>query len=752
VSDRSTLRLVVVRILVVSLLATLGGRLWFLQVLAADGFTTAAADNQIREVVTPAPRGTILDATGHPLVRNRTALVVSVTTGALTRQADGGAAVLRRLSVLVKIPQADLKRRITPCGKGVPRPCWNGSPLQPVPVLDDAAPQVALRIAEHQEDFPGVSAGFQAVREYPDHSLAAHVLGYLAPVSTEQLKRAEYAGHRDTDLVGVAGLERQYDQRLRGVDGLQRVSVDHSGRATGTLSQTAPVRGGDLVTNLDQRVQALAERSLVQGLLAARQGHDQYGRPFRANSGAVVVLNARTGAVLAMASYPSYDPAVWTGGISSADYARLTGPAAGTPLISRATQGEFAPGSTFKLVSSSAAARAGYPLNGVYQCPGVFNVGTARFRNFDSEAFGAMSLREALIKSCDTVFYRLGYEMWLRDGGLRPAKGQAKELLARTAQAYGFGAPTGVDLPDESAGRVPDRAFKQAFWKLRKADYCAGAGNPRFDALHRQLDREFCVDGYEYRAGDAVNSAIGQGDVLVTPLQLATAYAALGNGGTVYRPQVGKAVLGPTGAVTWRATPQVARRLPVAKATLDYIRSAMAGVTLPGGTAYGAFADWPEDKVPVGGKTGTAEVGLTKTGRQDTSWFAAFAPANDPQFVVVNMLEQVGTGGAYAAKVVRRVLDGLYGMSGQPAIFPGGRIPTALPGIRPDGTISTVPASTTSPMRGAPLTAALVRGDHARLVGVPGVSPCGCARARPGVAGATGDAAAGEAAAKARGP
>ncbi|MDP9241447.1 MAG: penicillin-binding protein 2, partial [Actinomycetota bacterium] len=708
-NDRSTLRLIVVRVLIVSLLATLGGRLWYLQVLAADDFTTAAADNRIREIVTAAPRGTILDATGHPLVRNRTALVVSVSTAALSRQADGGDATLGRLSALIKISADDLRRRVTPCGKGVPRPCWNGSPLQPVPVLGDASPQVALRIAEHQEDFPGVSADFQAVREYPDRTLAAHTLGYLAPVSAQQLKSPQYAGHRDTDLVGVAGLEEQYDRRLSGTAGLHRVAVDHAGRVTATLSQTDPVRGGDLVTNLDLRVQALAEKSLLEGLLTARKGHDKYGRPYQANSGAVVVLDAKTGAVLALASYPSYDPSVWTGGIATADYAKLTGKAAGVPLISRATQGEFAPGSTFKLVSSSAAVRGGYPLTGTYQCPGVFRVGSASFTNFEAHSYGPMDLRKALIKSCDTVFYNFGYQMWLRDGGLEPAKGQAKELFARTAQAYGFGATTGLDLPEEAAGRIPDRADKLAFWTLRKADYCAGANNPKFDALHRQLDREFCVDGYAYRAGDAVNFAIGQGDVLVTPLQLATAYAAMANGGTVYRPQVGKAVLGPGGAVTWRAMPKAARRLPLDKATLNYIRSAMAGVTRPGGTAYGAFTDWPQDRIPVGGKTGTAEVGLTKTGRQDTSWFAAFAPANDPQFVVVNMLEQVGTGGAYAAKVVRRVLNGIYGVSGQPAIYPTGRIPAALPRMRPDGTVAIAPASL-SGGGGATLS-----GDHARL-------------------------------------
>lgn len=677
--DSSALRLVVVKVLVLSLMLTLGGRLWYLQVPAGGKFAQAAADNRVRELVTPAPRGSILDAAGRPLIRNRTALVVSVSKQALDTHPDGGQAVLRRLSAVIKMPYAELRQRIAACGKGVPRPCWSGSSLKPVPVLEDAPMRVALKIVEHQEDFPGVTADFHAVRDYPGGALAAHTLGYLAPISPDALRQPAYAGYQPTDLVGVTGLEKQYEARLHGTDGVQRVSVDHAGRVTGTLSQRAPVAGGDLVTNLDQRLQALAEQALVGGLVAARKGHDALGRPYRATSGAVVVLNAKTGAVLAAASYPSYDPTLWTGGISATDYARLTSAAAGNPLLSRATQGEFSPGSTFKIVSAAAAIRGGYPLNGTYQCPSAYSVGTARFRNFEGIAYGPMSLRTALIKSCDTVFYRFGHEMWQRDGGLRPVDSQAKELFAKTAQSYGFGRPTGVDLSGEAAGRIPDRASKQAFWQERKDDYCAGAKNPAFDAARRKADQEFCVDGYSYRAGDAVNFAIGQGDVAVTPLQLATAYAALANGGTVYRPQFGKAVMGADGKPIWQATPLATGRLPIGKATLDYIRSALGGVTHPGGTAAAAFTGWPADRIPVGGKTGTAEVGLTETGKQDTSWFAAFAPANDPQFVVVNMLEEVGTGGAYSAKVVRRVLAGMYGVDGQRAIFPAGRIPTALP-------------------------------------------------------------------------
>jgi penicillin-binding protein 2 len=303
-------------------------------------------------------------------------------------------------------------------------------------------------------------------------------------------------------------------------------------------------------------------------------------------------------------------------------------------------------------------------------------IGNRLFHNFEGIAYGPMSLREALIKSCDTVFYPLAVKDWQRDGGLRPAPGRPKEIFAKTARAYGFGTPTGVDLPTEAAGRIPDRQWKKDFWQERKADYCAGARNAKFDALHRRADAEFCHYGYLYQPGDAANFAIGQGDVLVTPLQLAAAYGALATG-TLHRPQVGAAVVSPDGTVTWRNSPRVMRRLPVAPATLRYIRSALRGVPEPGGTAYSAFAGWPQDRIPVAAKTGTAEVGLSKTGRQDTSWFASFAPAGHPRFVVVTMLEEVG--GHYTAQIARNIYAGIFGV-GRAAIFPGGNIPATLPG------------------------------------------------------------------------
>ncbi|GAC1329361.1 MAG: penicillin-binding protein 2 [Mycobacteriales bacterium] len=688
-SDRSRLRLFVLQALVISLLGTLLGRLWYLQVLVGGEYTRAAADNRIREVVTPAARGQILDALGRPLVGNRTALVVSVDRSVLERQPDKGIAEINRLSRVVGVPSQELLKRIQPCGGDVKPPCWNGSPYQPVPVKEDAAPSMALQIQEHREDFSGVTADFQAVRQYPQGALAAHSLGYLSPVSREELKKTSTSDLQASDLIGRSGLEQSYDARLRGKDGVRQVAVDHVGTVTGLISETVPASGSNLVLNLDSNIQKVAEEALTHAVANARSMYDKKSEQnYRADSAAAVVMDVRTGGVVALASTPSYDPSVFIGGISAADYAKLNDPAAGVPLLSRATQGQFSPGSTFKIVSTAAAVVDGNSLDNVYACPPEFKVGPQIFKNFEGETFGNITLQRALVKSCDTVFYDFGIKEWQRDEARIKAKQPPLEPMVRMAQAFGLGRSTGIDLPSESIGRIADRAYKKKFWDERKADYCAGANNPAFDALRRQGDQEFCLDGAKYRGGDAVNFAIGQGDSLVTPLQLATAYAALANGGTLYAPRLGKAVISPDGKTAAALPPVVTGQLPVPPDVLAYIRTALAGVPDRDGTAACAFGmapmcgpPFPLNVLPIAGKTGTSEVG----NKQDTSWFASFAPANNPRYAVVVMVSQGGQGGKVAAPATREIYDGIYGLEGRPAAAPGGQLPTALPCIAPDG-------------------------------------------------------------------
>ena len=681
--DRARLRLVVLRVLVASILLTLLGRLWFLQVASGEDYDLAASANRVREVVAPAPRGEVLDVTGAPLVRNRTALVVSVNRSLLLRERDRGQAVLERLAPLVgKTPEA-LAQEIRPCGGKVEPPCWRGSPYQPVPVAEYAATdteglQRVLAVEEHREDFPGVTAQFAAVRDYPQGTLAAHLLGYLGPISEPEVGTPEFEGVRPSALVGRAGVEATYDAALRGRDGVEQLLVDHVGRVTGKAGETVPRSGDTLVLSLHAGVQRAAEEALQRAVDKARRIPSRNGDGLlRADSGSVVVMEARTGRVVAMASYPSYDPSVFVGGATPAEFADLVDESKGAPLVFRAIQGGYAPASTFKPISVAAAVESGdYPLRGRYPCPGRYAPLGGK-SNFGAVGFGTIDLRTALVKSCDTVFYKFAYEQWQRDGGNDPGP-EPRDPMVRMAQAFGLGEPTGVDLPSERGGTIADRAYIRERWEATKDNRCKGAVNAELPSERRRANREFCDDGYRFRGGDAANFAIGQGDTLVTPLQLATVYAAVANGGQRVTPHVGRALLSPDGAVREIAPPGKGP-VPVRPEVLEYIREALGGVTQPGGTASGSFVGMP---VPVGGKTGTGEV----ANKQDTSWFASFAPAAGADLVVVGMVSQGGTGGTVAAPMVREVYDAIYGV-GRPALLPDGRLPERLPAMRPDGTV-----------------------------------------------------------------
>ncbi|MEU8381470.1 penicillin-binding protein 2 [Streptosporangium sp. NPDC048865] len=680
-------RLVVVQVLVVSMLALLAVRLWQVQVVRGTEYVEAATETRTRDVVVPAVRGQILDSTGRPLVRNRTTLVVSVDRTRLNRMAGNGQEVIQRLAGVLGRRPSELRERIRACGPGVARPCWPGSPYQPIPIDVDVTTREALQILERQEEFPGVTAEVQAVREYPRKGAGAQALGYLQPITQEELDRRDglRAAFSGVDLVGRDGLESVYDVPLRGTPGMRRVQVDRLGKVIGVERHVSPIPGDTLITSIDARVQTLAEKALAEAMKGAP----------KADGAAAVVLDARTSRVIALASAPTYDPAVWSGGISEAEYQRLLSGKTGKPLVSRAIKGEFAPGSTFKVSSVSAMVRDGYPLHGKYDCPGSFMVGDRPFNNFRGIGLGVLDLHTALVKSCDTIFYRAAYEQWLRDGGLNP-KGRPKEPMANMARAYGFGRPTGIDLPGESPGRIPDRAWKKALWAVTKEDNCKRAktgypevakSSPSRAAFLKRLAYENCLEGFQWRPGDAANFSIGQGDVLVTPLQLAAAYAALVGDGKLRSPRVGWALVRPDGTKVKEIKVPVVGKLPITKEERAYIKGALSEVASDG-TAAGAFSGFPMDKVKIGGKTGTAEV----YGKADTSWFASFAPADKPRFVIVAMVSQGGMGGQTAAPAVRKIYEGIYGFKpdGKPStsVLPEGRPARALPVIAKDGTVS----------------------------------------------------------------
>ncbi|MFE2552546.1 penicillin-binding protein 2 [Streptomyces sp. NPDC059355] len=683
-TSRVRIRLVIMQVLVLSFLFTLGGRLWYLQVRNGAEYYHEAKSNHVQQVVQPAVRGSILDARGVPIADNETRLVVSASRTALMKMKDKGKGVLTRLSGVLDMKPQDVMNKVRVCDSQTPKPCWNGSPYQPIPVTTEATTQQALQIRERPEEYPGITAEPTAVRRYPAPGGAntGQVLGYLSPVTDEEIQKAKNTNSPllRSDQVGRFGLERTYDRTLRGKSGVTRYEVDNLGRVMGQAKNDPTVAGAHLVTSIDARVQGVAEFELNAAMLEARKQIDRNtGVPYKADAGAVVVLESKTGRVVAMASMPTYDPNVWVGGISGKDYAKLTAKESNVPLMNRAIQGQAAPGSIFKVIPTAAAVNAGYDFDGEYPCPSSYAIGGQVFKNFESQGHGSITLGRALEVSCDTVFYALGHQQWIKDGGLHPKKPPA-EIFYKTAHQFGLGAETHVDLPGEEKGRIPDREWKQKFWQANKDMWCkTGKKGGTYVEL---LSYENCLEGNLMRAGDAINYSIGQGDTLVTPIQMATIYAAISNGGTLWNPTIGKAVISADGKHTEPIPPQAHGKLPMTEATRRKINEALEGVATRG-TAAWRFGGWPQKQIPMHAKTGTAEV----YGKQTTSWFATYTE----DFTIVMTISQGGTGSGASGPAVRNIYNAIYGLSmaGKQdtekafLLKPEAKLPT----IGPDGTI-----------------------------------------------------------------
>ncbi|MCX5378369.1 penicillin-binding protein 2 [Streptomyces sp. NBC_00091] len=683
-TPRVQIRLVIIQVLVFSLLFTLGGRLWYLQIRNGHEYADAAKNNHVQRVVQPAVRGSILDARGVPIADNETRLVVSASRTELMRIKDRGKAVLTRLAGVLDMKPQDVMDKVRLCDSKTPKPCWNGSPYQPIPVTLEATTQQALQIRERPEDFPGITAEPTAVRRYPapGAARAAQVLGYLSPVTDDEIQKAKDTDspHLRSDQVGRSGLERTYDRELRGKAQVTSYEVDNLGRVMDQTKSDPGVAGSTLVTSIDARVQSVAEYELAQAMKVVRNETDNItGRKYEADSGAVVVMETKTGRVVAMASQPDYDPNAWVGGISGQDYASLTSKNSNYPLLNRAIQGQAPAGSIFKVVSASAAVRAGYGFDDKYNCSASYNMGGRSFANFESKGHGPITLGEALKFSCNTVFYALGHKEWNRDGGLEPKK-DAHDWFYRTAREFGLGSETGIDLPNEVTGRIPDRQWKKNFWEANKDSWCKQG--KKGGSYVEQIAYENCLEGNQLKAFDSINFAIGQGDVLVTPIQMATAYAAISNGGTLHDPTVGKAVISPDGKIE-EIRPTAHGKLPVDAKTVSDLDHGLRMVVEPGGTAAWRFIGWPNDKIPMRAKTGTAQV----YGKQTTSWLATYTD----DFTIVMTISQGGTGSGASGPAVRNIYNAMYGltMSGKQdlskALLP--KPEAKLPTVHPDGSI-----------------------------------------------------------------
>ena len=698
-SERARLRLVILRVLMLSLFLSLIARLFYLQVAHQDEIVEAAAKLKQRPITTAPIRGQILDAHGRPLAANRSQLVVFVDRAELNasgRTAD----TLLRLSKLLKEPYADIVNRVTPCGTGNTRQgCWLGHAFAPVPVSVGTDEAIAQRIVERLEDYPGISVAPMPVRHYdaPAKANAAQILGYLQPITDEELKSEEYKGYDNRQLVGRSGLERQYESVLAGKPGVQLVDVDARNQIEAVISETAPVPGDNLVLSVDAQVQAVTERALKK---AVENDLADDGFP-DAKTGAAVVLDAKTGRIVSMASYPTYDPSVWIGGIEPKEFARLNSKN-NKSLLNLAVSDAFAPGSTFKLVTTIAAMKEGLTSFGgsTYNCTGHEIIGNARFQNYEGRHLGPLTLHEVIVESCDTTYYRWAEYEWLRnEAALRNGR-PAQETQVAVARNFGFGSPTGVDLPREYGGLIQDRELKKKQWEEGLREFnCKQAKNPAQSAYQRAVAKDACDDGWKFRLGDQVNFSIGQGTVSTTPLQMALAYGALINGGKVWSPRLAWGVLGADGKVKSTIKPEVRQQLDVSAQTLRDMQDAMCDVPTEG-TAKGAFTGFDFSAVKVCGKTGTAQT--TKT-RDDTSWFASFGgpPGQESRYVVLVVVPDGGNGGETAGPAVREIWEGMYGLNGKSPITLAKKLPAftetgELATPAPRSTKTAAPSATTT--------------------------------------------------------
>jgi penicillin-binding protein 2 len=602
-------RFAVLGLITVALLGGLLVRLWSMQVLSGDSFAAQAEENRIRQVSIPASRGRVLDAKGLPLVTNRPVMAVTVAPSLLSR--ENSATLITRLSTVIDISVPEIVKRLT---------SYKAERLAPRIVRVDVPMSTVSYLVEHAPEFPDVAIEAAAVREYPNGALAAHVLGYTGEISEKQLESEPLPDYRIGDIVGKTGIESQYDKVLQGEKGYRRLEVDSRGRVRRIVAEGEPRAGKDVVLTIDAEVQKVAEKALAEALVEA---HSQNYK--KARAGAAVVLDIKTGGVVAMASAPSYDPTVFLGGISDAQWQSLTAKESEYPLNNRAIMAAYAPASTFKAVTAMAALEDGaVTSNSTFDCPGIWlGMGKPGKWCWLHSGHGKISLVGGIRESCSAVFYEIGKRLFLEKG----------EPLQAYARSVGLGADTGIDLPGEVPGRVPDAAWKKAY-------------------------NEFYPEMQPWLGGDTVNMAIGQGDLLVTPLQLASVYASFGNGGKVMKPHVLASVLGADGQPTLSVKPTVAYDPGVRPANLATIKRALLEVTRTG-TAAAVFKGFP---IAVAGKTGTAQVNK----KDDFAWFACYAPADAPRYAVVVVVEQGGHGGSVAGPAARQILSKLFNVPWRP--------------------------------------------------------------------------------------
>jgi penicillin-binding protein 2 len=605
--SRLALRVAVLGGIAVALFAVLFFRLWNLQVLSGDEYLAEAKNNRTREFKVIAPRGDILDRNGEVLVDNRTSLALQLNTQKLPADPAEERAELTRLGELVQMSLRKVRRTIKE-GEEV-------AAGAPVTLRQDVGYDLVAYVEENQREFPGVSVQRVFVRHYPDGSLAAHVLGNVGEVEEDQLKESRYKQLEPGDEIGQAGVEDTYDEYLRGDPGRTRIQVNALGQPTpgGQLVSTPPTPGDSLKLTIDSKVQSAGEA----GMLA------------RGLPGAFISMNIDNGEILAMGSNPTYDPTVLIEP-SQAQVNELYRDEVLAPLVNRATEGAYPTGSIFKIITALAALENDQITpETVVQDNGQIEVGTDTFENAGGEAHGPVELRSALRVSSDVYFYLLGLDMW------------DTNELQEWAHKMGIGRPAGLDLPEEGASLLPSKQWRNQLYKEEETDR-------------------------PWSAGDNIQLATGQGDLQTNPLQMAIAYAALGNGGKIVTPHVGMEVEDAAGRALQEFEPKTRRRFHIDPAYRTAILEGLHGAAQEsGGTAVGVFGGFP---IPIAGKTGTAE----RLPHADQSWFAALSPYPNPRIVTIATVEEGGFGAESAAPVVLDILEAIYDKQASAVTSAGG--------------------------------------------------------------------------------
>jgi penicillin-binding protein 2 len=637
-TPKLALRVGLLGMLALAVFATLFLRLWSLQVLNGQQLLRAAQNNQRRDIRVQAPRGPILDRNGQVLVTNVPGTAVQIWISDLPKRRGVRLREIRKLAGVLHVPAGQI-------GAAVRK--HRSDPLTPVKVKDGATQAQVFYLKERAEDFPGVQIAPTYLRYYPHKELAAHVLGYVSEISPGQLKALRDQGYRGGDTIGQTGIESFYDKYLRGTAGLSQLRVDSLGRPISLVLPKVPAHPGNAVRlTLDVKLQKAAEEALRYGIDRAR--NSGCTGCWNANGGAIVALDPHDGAVRAIASFPTYRPSLFSGRVRqrALDVAGLTprtAKAANFPALDRAIDGAYPPGSTFKPVTAIAAMQEHIlqPYESL-ACTGSYTNNKHVFKNWDPFVNEAMTLPTAIARSCDTYFYQVGYRFY----GMPIDRGPR---LQAWASRFGFGQKTGIDLGSEQSGLLPTPDWRKKTY-TKKTD-----------------PKQWRIDSL-WKPGDSIQLAIGQKDLLVTPMQMARFYAIIANGGKLVTPHLLQDVEQPSskgtaGRIVPSTPPPAPQPTNVDAQALAVVRDGLYQATHATlGTSTSIFGSFP---VSISGKTGTAEKSIDPGDGYarlfNQSWWCGYGPSDSPDLVVCALIENGGHGGDAAAPAALKVFESFFG-------------------------------------------------------------------------------------------